>query len=132
MVRRAFVIIWIAVLLGALVVVAFDAFGQEFPGGPPKRLEKLKEKTGCANLETCLKRAGERAKEDARARTTSLLRITATPSDAKEFQAFLVVCEFKDGSVSLFQGGSESVSDQYVIVEKDQVLMVGESCARTK
>ena len=128
-VRRIFILTWISFFLA---LIAAFALAQDFPGKPPEIVPLRKiEKQGFSNLESCLERAGKRAKDDARKRNTVLLRITAAPSDAKEFYAFLVVAEFKDGSIGCFQGGSEAEHDQWVTVDKDLILIVGEACART-
>ena len=88
------------------------------------------EKPGSANVETCLKRATTRARDYAARRKTEFTRITVTPTNSKEYAAFLITCEFKDGQVTLFQGGCEAETDQWIIIDRDQGLLVSEAVNR--
>lgn len=142
-VKRFFEWILVAVILAITLTAIFGlparlARGQDVVP-PDKKLEPIKKleqparKPGSADLPTSMKRATERAELEAKARATVLVQVTVTPTVPRVLVGYLVVCNFKDHTIGLWQGGSESETDQWVTIEGDQVSpLLAEAVERSR
>jgi hypothetical protein len=90
--------------------------------------EGVPAKPGASNLESATKRAVGKA--EARKRKTKLKYVGAMPADEREFACFVLVVQLEDSTLCLFQGGSETEHDQFVVFPKDQIPLLEDAFNR--
>ncbi len=91
---------------------------------PEKATKKEKKPT----LEDAIARAFKTAKKNLD--DQRMVRSTVLKGMHSDDDSYLVICEFQSGDLGIFEGGLDAQSDQWIVVQKDNIEALEDSAKR--
>jgi hypothetical protein len=110
------------------VALAFTVLVGATRAQDEKPTEKVAKKEKKPTLEEAIARAFKTAKKNLD--DQRMIRSTVLKGMRADDDTYLVVCEFQSGDLGIFEGGLDPQSDQWIVVQKDNLEAIEESAKR--